>query len=275
MSDEFLYEEVFATVLGPNFDVNLKFAKTTPFASPFIYFQTDSSAQPFAVVDRAWKRILFFNVEGMGKLAVSLLERWFLQHSIFYFTNFALQGEATALSFVSQLCLTGIETNLPLNVILEQDLDLVSIAKPRHNQRHILQRFGYTFVDAPIGTSSLCGNFFGEPFNVTNHVMIFLQLKRECKSLEIEDIERLKGAVFEAKFSWQLVRFKEFALLVEELYLHEPLLFNVIYETPRHLKLGRYKTGIHILGKLDRAEILRLARIIFLKNLDVSGRLKI
>lgn len=273
VENEYLLVEVLATVLGPNFDINFKFAKTTPFASPFIYFQCDPRAQPFAVVDRAWKRVVFFNVEGEGRLAVSLLERWFPQHLILYFNDFSLQGQTAALTFASRLCLTGIATDLPLDVILENQVEFVPIAKPEYNQRHILQKFGYTFIDAPI-SSTRCGEFFGEFFNVTNHILFFLQLKKQCKSLEKEDILRRHGTAFDEKFDYQLACFKEFAAMAANLYLQEPLLFSVIYETPRKLKLGRYKTGTGILAQLSRTEIVRLARILFMRNLDNTGRLK-
>ena len=266
--DEYLVQQVLAPVLGRDFEVNIRFAKMNPYACPFIYFQCDARAKPFAVVDRAWKAVLFFNVECEDRLVVLLMERWFPQHSLWYFDDESLQGQTAALTFVSRLCLTGIATDLPLYVIINNDLELEPIGPPRYNQRHLLQKFGYNFVDGP------CVLFFGEPFNVVNHVLFFLELKKECKSLEKADIEHRKGKEFDEKFDYQLERFKEFAALTEQLYKDEPLLFSVIYETPRQLKLGRYKTGFSILNQLSRTEILRLARVLFLRNLDNSGKLK-
>lgn len=257
---DWVYREVVAPILGPNYAVNIKFACISPYATPFIYIQ-HSSAEWFCIVDRAWKLLLFFNVQD--SFTMPYMREFFPFHRHVSLAESGIQGQAVAFEFSLQLCLTGIRTMLPLDEILKHNVDFEPIAEPESPLRHRIQQYGFNLVNTPlIHLPSLCGHFFGQSFNITNHIAFFLKLIEQFGSLSQKALRPHMTCTPELL---QLIeRFQHFAKLTKELYFLEPILFSVI--VPRELHLDRRSGGNRILAQLTSPELTNLARLIFLRE---------
>jgi hypothetical protein len=257
---DWVYQRVIAPVFGPRYDVNISFACVSPYATPFIYIQHDSSADWFCIVDRAWKLVLFFNTD---RFTETYIKEFFPSHRRVSLVEQGIQGQNIALEFAVQLCLTGIKTLLPLDEIMRNNVDFEPLAEPEDNLRHVTQQYGFNFVDTPlIHLPSLCGHFFGQSFNITNHIAFFLKLLDDFGSLSEKALRDKMTCTPELLQA--IERFQAFAKLVKELCFLEPLLFSVV--VPRDLHLDRRSGGSRILAQLTTTELMNLARLIFLRN---------
>jgi hypothetical protein len=257
---EWVYQQVIAPVLGPRYDVNINFARVSPYATPFIYIQHDSSADWFCIVDRAWKLILFFNADRFTEMYI---KEFFPLHRHVSLNEPGIQGQSVALEFAVQLCLTGIRTLLPLDEIMKCDMEFEPLVEPENHLRHTIQQYGFNLVDTPlIHLPSLCGHFFGQSFNITNHIAFFLKLLDDFGSLNEKTLRDKMTCTPE--LLRLIERFQAFAKLVKELCFSEPRLFSVV--VPRELQLDRRSGGHRLLTQLTTTELVNLARIIFLRN---------
>jgi hypothetical protein len=206
--------------------------------------------------------LLFFNVED--SLTVSYFkEEFFPSHRCVSLVEPGIQGQAVAFEFSVQLCLTGMQTMLPLDEILKHNVDFEQIAEPENRLRHVIQQYGFNLVSTPlIHLPSLCGHFFGQSFNITNHIAFFLKLLDQFGSLSQKALR--PHITCTPELLQFIERFQRFSKLTKELYFLEPLLFSVV--VPRELHLDRRSGGNRILAQLTTTELTNLARLIFLRE---------
>lgn len=255
--DEWIYREVMAPIRGA-YKVNIPFAKVSPYATPFIYVQFNVEEASFAIVDRGWRQILLFNVDLFTK---AFLVPFFKDYQI-EDMHFNKHGEEHELfDFALQLCLTGTYTDLPLATILSEAVPPVPIEKPAYNFRHTMQQYGYNFSTTPlIHLTPYCGNYFGQSFDLTNHIIFYLQLRRQFGTLSPKNLQKQVTCTEQLIFGIDL--FKKFAADAYRFYQTEPHLFRFLCQK----KIKSARNGVLLLAQLDRTSLFQLARFVFLRN---------
>lgn len=257
--------EVMAPVLGQLFSVNITFARQSPYATPFIYIQGDRNAEWFCIADRAWQVLLFFNLKSQDCYTQSRIKSFFPSYRTVSLQDPRIQGESIALEFAAQLCLTGIDTNLPVDVIIKHNLEFAPMEPPKSPARHLLQQYGFNLVNTPlIHLRELVGDFFGQFFNSTNHIDFPLELQKRFGTLKKTTLRKKLGTNFTPEMRKVLKRFKQFAELTRQMYFEEEILFSVI--VPRPLRLDRRNAGATLIAQLQLPELANLIRLISFKN---------
>jgi hypothetical protein len=255
--EEWIYKQVMAPVLGA-YRVNITFAKKSPYATPFIYIQFNADEGNFAVVDRAWQQVVLFNVDLFTK---SFLLTYFGGYRFLEWKYCGLKSEDAVFDFGLQLCLTGIHTDLPLYTILINNILAQPIEEPMYNLRHTMQQFGYNFCSTPaLYLAPLCGDYFEQPFNLTNHIVFYLELRRQFNTLS--PIKLSKHMKCTDRFIAGLQLFKAFCADAYQLYSREPILFGVLCDK----QLKPVRNGAQLLIQLDRQTLAAVARLVFLRH---------